>query len=216
MGEGWDFLLKMSVAQRRRLLEALAALAMSDRRVVSEEIALFKDFTEWLGVPPAEAAEVFRHGPTVAGLQVAKLPRQVRVLVFATGAIMVLVDGRFAAEEKRDLSLLASVLRIAPASALQTLRELRRRSRLGQEVTEALNLVYPTAAKPSPEQARVRSTINTLAIFLGAGVGMGLAPAVLPGAIVGLIAGAVGGGFLGNVVNARKKFKPEEYDFDSL
>ncbi len=216
MGKEEDLLRELGEDQKVGLLGALAELAFSDGRVDDSERALFLDFAQWLGVDQERAGTELERESDKERLRLADMPGKVRALVFTTGAMMVLVDGEFDEQEKKDLALLASSLGIAPDSARQAIRELSSDSGLREQLRESLQVAESVAESGAAERGAKRKVCLVLGMFVGFGVGVFAWPVVVPGAVVGLIAGAIGGGLLGRVAVENEQFEPGQYDFSDL
>ena len=216
MTDSKDLLDGLKPEQKQRLLGALASLSWSDGRVVESEMQLFLDLASWMGVEEHEARLILDEPDDPERLRLDGLPKKVRAVVFVTGAMMVLVDQKFTPQERQDLAVLASFLDIAPASARETVHELKKRSKLREQIREAMSQAHPIAEKDSPEASKYRNLVGVLSIFFGVGVGAFTAPTIIPGVIAGMFVGALGGGILGKVVAGAEKFRPQDYDFEDL
>jgi uncharacterized tellurite resistance protein B-like protein len=216
MNESDNILLELGQEHKLRLLGALAQLSMSDRKLAKEEEELFINFAGWLGVDQDTTQQILVARSDVERLRLNDLPRKVRAMVFVTGAVMVLVDGKFVEQERSDLAILASSLSIAPKSAVETIKQLRRRARLEVHFEQAMRLCSPLADKQSEWQTSTRNIFHVLGVFLGVGIGAFAAPTILPGVFIGFFAGTFGGGLLGNVIAGTESFDPNEYNFRDL
>ncbi|MBW1811834.1 MAG: hypothetical protein JRJ87_26840 [Deltaproteobacteria bacterium] len=216
MNESDNILLELSPEQKLRLLGALAQLSMSDRKLAQEEEDLFINFAGWLGVEQDTTRQILVERSNIERLRLTDLPRKVRAMVFVTGAVMVLVDGKFVKQERSDLAILASSLSIAPKSAVETIKQLRVRAKLEVHFAQAMRLCAPLADKQSEWQTSTRNIFHVLGVFLGVGIGAFAAPTILPGVFIGFFAGTFGGGFLVNVIADSESFDPNEYNFNDL
>jgi uncharacterized tellurite resistance protein B-like protein len=216
MSDSEELLQEMKESHKLKLLGAMAQLSLSDRKLTVQEKEIFGDFAEWMGVEKRQAIEILEEPSNIERLKLKGLPERVRVLTYITGGVMVLADGKFDRQEKRDLAILASSLGIAPESARETIVLLKRRADLRAQMQDAVERCLPVAKTESGWQTSTRNIIHVLGVFFGVGLGVLVAPSLLPGAFVGFLAGALGGGLVGKVVAGTEYFDPNEYNFNDL